>query len=216
MVRTLAVAAIVLLALIGCEQAPVPSSTTETVPVRIEPGSGLSRFDWERTDTIRLRAVSTQKSVLVDTAVPFLLHELPSLSAPSDQGISIEASGYDSIGARIWLSSLFLSPGSATTAVLEAFPVPIVERTATAALPTVRTSPLDSPDSLLLQLDTPTPSTAIHFSLDGSNPTALSARYERPLRARLPCRLRAIAIGDSAYPSLVLDTIFPAGQDNVR
>jgi hypothetical protein len=161
-----------------------------------------------------LRAVTTQKDVLIDTAIAFEAHRLPSLAAPSDQGISIEASGYDSTGARIWLSSLFLSPGGTATALLEAFPVPIVERSATAAPPVVQTAALGSPDSLLVHLDSPTPSTTIHFSLDGSNPTALSARYEQPLRVGIPCRLRAIALGDSVYPSLVLDTTFQAERDN--
>lgn len=208
-------AALVLLA--GCGSTdPTPSSYS--VGMRIERGPSLSLADWERTGWIKLRAVTTQKHVLIDTTVEFSKRSMPSVSAKVDQGVSFEATGLDSAGKLTWYATTFL-PGIAPNAkperstVLSAEPVSRPMLSDIAAKPFTLVESLGKGDSLLIRIYTSTPSCAIHYTLDGSNPIKFSPRYIGPVRAPSPCRLRAIALGDSVYPSLVLDTLLRSSQD---
>jgi hypothetical protein len=60
--------------------------------------------------------------------------------------------------------------------------------------PVAAPAPAAFADSMVVALSSPTPQARIHYTLDGSTPSAMSALYEAPLVLRATTTLRAVAI----------------------
>lgn len=206
-----ALAGILLLSASGCDDG-AQSQDTPPVSIQLQPGPNLDISKWNRTDSVRFVVTSVQKAEILDTTVRFKERSVPPISHPRDIGITLNAGGTDSDGILIWTASYFL-PGFSgsgtpqTQVILVASPLPRVERTMTAQTPTLAITSENGTDSVCLQLSSSTASTSIHCTLDGTNPTFYSPSCEKRICERLPIHLRAISLGDSVYPSLVLDTI---------
>lgn len=63
-------------------------------------------------------------------------------------------------------------------------------------------------DSLIVALSSPTPRAAIHYTLDGSEPTRQSPRYERPITLRSTLQVSARAYAEGHYPDYVARATF--------
>lgn len=204
------------IALAACEDASNPTAT-RSVQIRLRPAPDLATTTWERTDSVRLRATSTQKVQMLDTTIAFGTGTAPGFSCPADQGITVEASGWTLAGERLWTASVVL-PGAPATSDTDsdillsmlASPPPRVQRDGFAMSPTVVVVPGSGWDTL--RLGSSTPMTTIHYTLDGSSPQLGSPTYATPIPVRLPVHLRAIALGDTVFPSAILDTILSGAE----
>lgn len=186
----------------------------QIVRISIRPAAELSIATWRQTRWIGVDYRTSQGRKVLDTLVPASpgATVLPPLSMVF--GAVLDVTGRDSLDAVLWTAATRFAAEPEPTASTRA--IELIARTP--ASPPFRTGIADTPtlhvvpqgDSLLVELRS-SQAVAIHYSLDGSNPTAFSARFSTPFPIAPRTRIRVIALGDTLYPSKILDTTLPAG-----
>jgi uncharacterized protein (TIGR02145 family) len=176
------------------------SAEGRNIAMRIDRGADIPDSLWFRTDSVRIRISTTSGIPLLDKSLPFTSGSLAfgTVSAPGDQGVLVDAIGYDR-GVETWTASQTLPPSSSPqVAVLRigsakatSNPVPSF---GTATAPFVvsisdSTWPKDtsatgirdavtSDRPFRVFLGSLTDSVTIRYSLDGSNPSMNSPAYD--------------------------------------
>lgn len=198
-----------ILGLVGCDF----GATTETPPrpkssIQLVRNPALPDAKWNATKSIRVRLLRDSASLL-DTILPFGEGRASLPSMPQETGFLVEASGLDSTWGLLWMASLAV-PRSAGSGrfLLEAQSPP--RRATLAPTPALTLLPVSTPGSVGIVLSIPLPGIPIHYSLDGSNPTANSPVWTDTIEAKTPLRIRAIALSDTLQPSWVLDSTVKA------
>lgn len=206
-----------LLLIAGCDRGGTSSEARierQTMRVSIRPSADLSAILWRGTRFIQIGYRTSQGREILDSLVPA---EAGSIALPPlsmEFGATLDLEGRDSLGTPLWTATTRLSaepsPSTAvrTIELLANAPSAPPFRTGIAPPPILVAS--REGDSLRVELLT-TQGVAIHYTLDGLNPTIHAPRFVTSFLVASNTRIRAIALNDSLYPSKVLDTTLLVG-----
>lgn len=205
------------------------------IAMRLERTSAVPDTTWFKTDSVRMVAATTSGSPLMDKVLRFQgkVLDFGIVSAPGDQGVKFEATGYDR-HVEIWTATTTLPPsteaqtatlsitsGKATTnnvpslGVLEA---PVVSFRSVSAWTTDfgNVKVYDAPVVVLLKMRND--SAQVRYTLDGVNPGTGSKLYnpDSGIRIDTTSLLKVAAIQDGWVTSFSDPEIFRLRARDVR
>lgn len=198
-----------ILGLLGCDLGSTSDSgSSPRTSIQIARDPVLSNDKWNSTRTIRVR-ILRDSATLLDTILPTGARGANLPPMPQETGFMVEAAGFDSSNGLLWVASLAVPRSAQSDRFLLLARSP-ARRPALAPTPLLTLSPAPTSGTLAIVLSTTIPGIPIHYSLDGSNPTANSPIWTDTLEAKVPFRIRAIALTDTLQPSWVLDSTVKA------
>ena len=180
-----------LAALLSCDRSTnesVDSSDLRSVSARVSRDASVTESLFDSASAVHVKLSTVNGSLLADDTVLFSKHAIPTVSAPSDQGVVATMEGLSNTLAVLWSGSVTLPPSTRDTS----FAITVSAVSAASGGGTVNAPTLDSTSvkawatgssvdtfdqPLRVFLSSLTSGAEIHYTLDGSNPTAFSPTY---------------------------------------
>jgi hypothetical protein len=189
--RWLSAFAIASMPFFSCDRSPKVSDPSSAIMLspRLDRTARLTDSIWNLAAVVHVNLVTTDGRLLLDDTVLFSNHRSPTVKGPIDQGMVMRIEGLDNHLVLVWSGKETLPPSARDTAFL--FTVDAVAAQGSAGSnPNGSANPpsLDSVDAiswttgtydkpLHLFLSCITPGAKIHYTLDGTYPTATSPVY---------------------------------------
>jgi len=184
-----------LTALLSCDRSTnesADSSDLRSVSARVSRDASVTESLFDSASAVHVKLATVNGTVLADDTVLFSKHSIPTVSAPSDQGVVVSMEGLTNTLAVLWNGSVTLPPSTRDTSFAITVSAVSAANGGLASGGTVNAPTLDSTSvkawatgSSVDTFDQPvhvflsslTSEAEIHYTLDGSNPTASSPTY---------------------------------------
>ena len=198
---------VAMLVLISCDlkSTNVGDSSSIGLTPRITRAASVTDSLWKATAYVHAVVSATDGTRLANDTVAFYKEALPTIKAPADQGVMLSVEGWNTSAAVIWSGSVTLPPSTHDTS----FAITVSAVSASSGGPsssgTVNAPAFDSASVTAWSTDTfdqpvhvflstITTGAVLHYTTDGTNPSASSATYgDTGILVDTSCTVEAIA-----------------------
>jgi uncharacterized protein (TIGR02145 family) len=178
-------------ALLSCDRSTNDASDTSgtrAISARVTRDASVTESLFDSASAVHVKLTTTSGTQLANDTVLFSKHTIPTVSAPSDQGVVVAMEGLSNTLAVIWSGSVTLPPSTRDTSFAITVGAVSASGSGSTFAGTVNAPTFDSSSvkawstgtfdqPVHVYLSSTTPGATIHYTLDGSYPTAASSVY---------------------------------------